>query len=233
MDIRTISRSAGAACLILGPIALAIPVTLTEADQTAAEQLRLTAAHLGTVDLGNKLTLAQILLVPAMIYAARLARRGAAKLAFFGGGLSALAWLAGLMAFAGTGVVVYHGSTAPDQSAIAGVLDRSFNDPVIGVLTLVFVLGHVVGMVLLGTALWRSRAVPAWAAGLFILFPIVHLAAHIAGSIALDDASGVLFVVAAIVCAVRLLRLGNDEWDLPVATRPVTVARTPEPAPVA
>jgi hypothetical protein len=233
MDIRTTSRAVGAGCLIIGSLALAIPVTITEADQTAAQQMQTTAAHLGEVNLSNNLVLLQILIVPAMIYTARLARRGAPKLAFFGGGLSALAWLAGLMAFAGTGVVVYHAATAADQSAIAGVLDKAFNDPVIGILTLVFVLGHVVGMVLLGAALWRSHAVPVWAAVLFLLFPIVHLAAHIIGSVALDDGSAVLLVVAAMVCGVQLLRLPNAEWDLPTADAATVPTEVAVPAPVA
>jgi hypothetical protein len=50
--VRTTSRMFGAGRSIIGSIAPAIPVTITEAEQTA-QQLRSTAAHLGTVDLGT------------------------------------------------------------------------------------------------------------------------------------------------------------------------------------
>jgi hypothetical protein len=33
----------------------------------------------------------------------------------------------------------------------------------IGLASNIFVLGHVLGLVLLGIALWRGRVVPAWA----------------------------------------------------------------------
>jgi hypothetical protein len=232
MDVRTLSRTVGAACLIVGPLAMAVPVTLSEADLDGTAQLRLTAQHLGTANLTNVLLLAQILLVPAMIYAARLARRGAPTLAFFGGGISALAWLTGLMGLGAAGILVYHGAKLPDQAAAALLIDKVNADPVTGTLTLIFVLGHVVGMVLLGAALWRSHAIPVWAAALFVLYPLVHLGAHIGGSIAVDNASGVLLVVASVVCAIKIMQRPNGEWDLPTTAEPVAlVAR--ETAPVA
>jgi hypothetical protein len=225
MDIRTASRTAAATCLVLGPLALAVPVTLSEADLNGAAQLRLTSAHLGTAHLGNVLLLAQILVVPAVIYAARLARRGAPRLAFIGGGLSALAWLAALIGLGATQIVVYDGALLPNPGAIAPLIDKMGADPVVGTLTLLFVLGHVIGMVVLGIALWRSRAVPAWVGILFAAYPLVHLGAHIGGSIAADNVSGVLFVIASVACAVRVLRVRNDDWDLPTTVEPAAVER--------
>ena len=37
-----------------------------------------------------------------------------------------------------------------------------------------FIIGHVLGMLLLGIALWRGRAVPRWAATLVGLAPLVQ-----------------------------------------------------------
>ena len=40
MDIRTISRTAGAAALVIGPVASSIPIVVTDSENgTAAEQL--------------------------------------------------------------------------------------------------------------------------------------------------------------------------------------------------
>ena len=233
MDIRTASRTFAAASLIIGPLAFAIPVNFTEADSKAAEQLRVTSHHLGLANLSNTLLLAEILLVPAMIYAARLARKSAPRLAFIGGGLSALAWIAGLISLGGLGVVFYYGARQTDQSAAATLLDKASNDPVIGTLTLLFVLGHLIGMIILGVALWRSRAIPAWAGIMFTLFPLVHLGAHIGGSVVVDDLSALLLLIPAIVCAVTILRMRNDDWDLPTATAAPAVPAERSAVPVA
>jgi len=215
MEIRSLSRGVAAACLVLGPLALTIPTTYSEADTNGAGQLRLAAAHLGQAGLSNAILLPGLLIVPAMIYAARLARRRSPRLAFFGGGIAALAWLAGLVGLGATGLIVYHGVGLPDQGTVAALIDRVGADPTVGTLTLLFVLGHVVGMILLGAALLRSRAVPVWAAVLFILYPLVHIAAHIGGSVTVDNISGVLLVVASVMCAIAVLRLDNARWDLP------------------
>jgi hypothetical protein len=233
MDIRTLSRSAGAVSLIIGSIGLAIPVTVTEKELDGAGQLSSAAGHLGLTHLGNVLLLAQVLLVPAMIYAARLARRGAPKLAFFGGGLAALGWLSGLIAFGGLQVVAYWGAQQSDNAAVATVLDKAGSDPVLGTLTLVFVFGHLIGMVLLGAALWRSHAVPVWAAICMILFALIHNGAHAAGSVPVDDLSAVFLLVASVTCAVRIMRTPNDDWDLPAGAAAVGSTATTEPVPVA
>lgn len=50
----------------------------------------------------------------------------------------------------------------------------------------VFVLGHVLGTVLLGIAIWRSNAAPRWAALLVIASQPLHLSAVILSSPTLD-----------------------------------------------
>jgi hypothetical protein len=231
MDIRALSRGTGAFCLLVGSIAFAIPVTVTEKDLDGAGQLRSAASHLGVTHLGNTLLLGQLLLIPAMIYAARLARHRSPKLAFFGGGIAALAWLCGLVAFGGLQVITYWGAQMPDNSAVATVLDKAGDDPVLGVLTLLFVFGHIVGIVLLGAALWKSHAVPVWAAIAMILYPLLHFGAHVGGSVAVDDVSGILLFVACAVCAVRILRTPNATWDLPTGASVTDRAPVAEPVP--
>lgn len=228
MDVRTMSRRAAAASLIVGPLALALPTTYTEADANGAGQLSLAAAHLTAAHYGNLVLIPGLLIVPAMVYAARLARPRAPRLAFLGGGLSALAWMAGLVGLGATGLVVYHAVGLPDQSTPAALIDRLGADPIVGTLTLLFVLGHVLGMVMLGAALWRSRAIPQWAAVLFTAYPLVHLLAHVVGSVPLDNASGVLLAVPSIMAAVAVLRTSNAHWDLSAGTEPTRVAM-PEP----
>lgn len=76
----------------------------------------------------------------------------------------------------------------------------------------IFVLGHVTGTVLLGVALWRSRAVPRWAAlATAISQPLHFVAAVILGSRLLDlfawglTAVGMAAVAAVLVRSPRQL----------------------------
>jgi hypothetical protein len=237
MDARTLSRLAGATSLIVGPLVLAIPIMASDnSDAPAATRLRDYANHPTAALVSNLFLLALILLVPAMIYAARLARPGAPKLAFVGGGMAALGWLAGLMSIGAGQIALYQGSKLADQAGAAALIDRMDGDPVFGALVGIFVIGHVIGMIILGVALWRSRAVARWAAGLFIAYPILHFAAHQTSS-AIDVVAGLLLLVSGVAIAVRILRTPDRQWDLPAGRDAgVTEAAThlaARPAPVA
>ena len=154
MDIRTVSRTAGAVALVLGPLALALPLGVTDDGQApAADRLAAYADRPGAALAGNLLLLPLMLLVPAMIYAARLARSGAPRTAFTGGALAALGWLAGLIGFGGAQIVLYQASRIGDRAAAVALVDAVDGDPVMGTLVGVFVIGHIVGMVVLGVAL--------------------------------------------------------------------------------
>ena len=49
-----------------------------------------------------------------------------------------------------------------------------------------FVFGHLIGTIILGLALWRSHAVPSWAALLLAVSQPIHLASVLLGSRPLD-----------------------------------------------
>jgi hypothetical protein len=228
VDIRTVSRTAGAIALVGAALVNAIPIEVSSnEDGPAVDQLRDYANNAGTAQVSNVLLLGAILLVPAMIYAARLARRGAPKLAFFGGGLAALGWLAGLISIGGMGLALYEGSKVSDRAGAAALIEGINTDPVYGTLVLTFVAGHAVGMILLGVALWRSRAVPTWAAALFIAAPVLHVIGHATNPL-VDRASGVAFLVSALAVAVQIMRTPDDVWDAPAARfrSPVAVPQT-------
>jgi hypothetical protein len=122
----------------------------------------------------NLLLFPLMLLVPAMVYAARLAWGRAPAPAFVGGGLSALGWMAGLMSIGAGQIALYQGAQLPDRAGAAALIDAMNADPVYGTLVGIFVIGHIVGMIVLGVALWRSRAVARWAAGCYVAYPILH-----------------------------------------------------------
>lgn len=79
----------------------------------------------------------------------------------------------------------------------------------------VFVIGHVLGTVLLGLALWRSGMVPRWVAMATVAAQPLHfVAAVVVGSPTLDLLAWGLNAVAFAACSVAMLRLPDDEWDL-------------------
>jgi len=63
------------------------------------------------------------------------------------------------------------------QSSIVAMLDVVH--PVVGIATIVFVVGHVLGTVLLGVAMLRSGCVPAWAAVITIISQPLHFVAAV------------------------------------------------------
>jgi hypothetical protein len=84
-----------------------------------------------------------------------------------------------------------------------------------GALGWIFVAGHLLGTVLLGIALWRSRLAPAWLAiGLAVSQPI-HLTSVLTGIRWLDLVGWGLTGVGFSWAAWRLLRMRDAEFDLP------------------
>lgn len=78
-----------------------------------------------------------------------------------------------------------------------------------------FVVGHILGPVLLGAALWRARVVPRWVAIAVAVSQPVHLvSAVILPSRLLDVVLGWwLTTVAFAAIALVVLRMRDDEWD--------------------
>lgn len=83
----------------------------------------------------------------------------------------------------------------------------------IGLASNIFVLGHVLGLVLLGIALWRGRVVPAWAGLLLAASQVLHvLFAVIVPVHALDGLAWGLTAVGFAAAAVALIREpGRDQ----------------------
>lgn len=92
--------------------------------------------------------------------------------------------LAGLVA--GDIVLLAGAQAGIEAGTLATLMDAVVALPMVSVLTGVFVLGHLVGSVLLGVAMWRSQVVPAWAAVTMAVSQPVHLVAAITGNHPLD-----------------------------------------------
>lgn len=187
---RTIPWSAWAVALLMpvGPLAVAV-LRLILPSYTASDSAGVVAAveaHPGRQSavlwLGY---LAILTLVPGVIAAAQLCRDAAPRLTTWALALSVPGYLS-LGAFLGSDHLLWSGHEAGLSAADrVAVLDAAH--PSIDVAIGVFVLGHVVGTVLLGVAMLRSGRIPAWAAwALTVSQPLHFVATVILGSPQVD-----------------------------------------------
>jgi hypothetical protein len=216
-DTRTFRRVAVAALLPLGPLSVAalrgVLPNFSAAD--SAQTIGQTAAHLGRQDAVLWLeVLALLTIIPSMLAAARLAQRRAPVLSLLAIGFLVPSF-ALLPFFAGDQTVRVLADGTLDQGTAATLLDHYNVLGPIGVGGVGFVAGHIVGMVLLGAALWRARVVPVWAAIAVLISQPMHLVSFvILGNQVLDVASWGLTTLGLAVVALRVLRTRNDDWDV-------------------
>jgi hypothetical protein len=136
------------------------------------------AANLGSQSLVLWLGLIAAITLPlAVIWIGRLTYRKAPRLTVAALVLAVPGYLA-LGVILASDVMLYAGvNNGLDPQTVGGLVVGSH--PTMAVAEIVFVLGHLVGTVLLGAALWRTRAVPVWAAVLTTFSQPLHLVAAI------------------------------------------------------
>lgn len=158
-----------------------------------------------------------VTLIPATIAIAWVARRGAPRLTTAGAVIALTGFLVGMPLMGGVMtpalVTVQHDL---DFTSMAALDDALHHEPLLGIASLLFIVGIVFGLGLLGGALKRSRAVPAWVGLAVMVGGATHpfIPHHIGQGI------GLLIAAAGFAgVSVALLRMTNDEFDLPAAER--------------
>lgn len=191
-------------------------LTPVAGDATFQESVASFAAHRGILETLKWLDAVFVVtLIPATIALAWVARRGAPRLTTAGAVIALTGFLVGISLLGGVMtpalVTVQHDL---DVTSMAALDDALHHEPLLAIASLLFIVGIVFGLGLLGGALKRSRSVPAW----------VGLAVMIGGAthpfIPTHIGQGIGLVVAAAGFAgvgVALLRMTNDEFDLPAA----------------
>lgn len=216
-DLRRASRILAAVLLPLGPAAIALlryRLPYFGADGSEATVRAVQADPAGQSFVLWCGFVGILTLVPAVLAVGRLTRRRtprltAAALLLAVPGYLVLTWL-----IAGDLLLWAGAELAADPAVVAQLLSTAhLTTEVAGG---VFVLGHVVGTVLLGVALWRSRRVPRWVAVAAVACQPLHfVAAVLVQSPSLDLVAWGLNAVAFGGVAVGVLRLPDEEWDLP------------------
>ena len=216
-DTRTFRRIAAAILLPLGPLSVAMlrGVLPYFSASDSKETITQTAAHLGRQDAVLWLSVVALAaLIPSALSAGRLAQRRAPILSLLGVGLLVPAFAA-IFFFAGDPTIRALADGTVDTDTATKVLDALSGLAPVNVAGLLFVAGHILGMILLGAALWRAHAVPVWAAITIIVSQPLHLVFTVfVGSQPLDASAWGLTALGFGVAALRVLRTPNDAWDL-------------------
>ena len=205
-------RRALAVIMPIGPLAIAIvrgilPYKTTDSNATLAAQV---ASHQGTETLVVWLTfIAMLTLIPGVIAVGLMARRGAPRLGTVGLVLTFAAFMSLFWStVAGSDNVALAAARIGVSPVLTGrLLDSMGAVPAIGLGSDLFVIGHILGLVLIGIALWRGRVLPSWAALLIAASQVLHfIFAVIVPVHALDGMAWGLTAVGFAVAALTLVR---------------------------
>lgn len=169
------------------------------------------------------LTVGILLLIPAVVTAIGLAAARAPYLGYIGGGMAIAGYVALLSTFAGPQAALALSAAGVPPHQAAAVVDKLLTGSVVlNVLSVVFVVGHILGTTLLGVALIRARVVAIWAGALVAASQPIHLVAHIVESKPLDLVAFSLLALGLWTVAVRVWRAvpsaSHNVMSSPVAT---------------
>ena len=185
-------------CLVAGPLGQLVQYLVSpmkEADSPSV-QVAAAVAHPQSMHAALILDVLLLLLLPAGAARSRLAAAGTA-LAFVS--------MLGAGYLLAQDVVVSAAAAQPDPHAAAALVSAYENNAVVTGITVVYLVGHVVGFILLGIALVRSKAVPAWAGIALCLWPVGEMAGEAAGLTAVAAAGFALLLLAFGACALALV----------------------------
>ena len=231
-DARSFGRSLTGICLIGAPV-LFLVASIVQPDTDHKNKLRelnAIAAHKGTYVLSGVLyLLAGIVLIAAAIGVIRLFRgpRGVTLGQISG----ALLVLGGAVTFGwySLGAAEYEmvNHTGLNRPELATYLHKADQTASMAPLFILFLIGIVVGTVLLGIASRRVRIVPIWASVAIAAAGIVGFFGNGKGVQIVDF---VILLVGLGTLGWRTLAMSDEEWEAP-RERTAPPAATPPPAP--
>jgi hypothetical protein len=215
-DANNFRRTLAGLCLITASLALGaadlIRISVEGDAQGTRDQFDHIAASPGVWQVATVLNMLGIVLfVPAVLGLLHLLHHRGAVLGHIGGGLL----LIGLLGFAAHNAG-YYGTlgavSAPgiDQEQMIRFWQAADKVPGNLVSLLMFLIGYVLGMVLLGVGLFWARVVPRWTAALIVLYVVGFLFAE--ESLLLALISWMLLFVGLGTIGFMLLRQSDADW---------------------
>jgi hypothetical protein len=215
-DPHSLPKLALAASLVVAPLAYLVSTLVApplESDEAA--QLAQMAAHADRTYLFALLTIVgSMLLLPATVGLAQLSARRSPWLAYLGGGLVALGVLVAIGDSFGLLWEWQMAVPGSNRTQMAALLNRFDTTTGVALLFTIGGLALLTGCALLAAALWRSRAVPRWAALALPIGAVANIAGFSANSLVLLDVSALILLAAFVPAALKLLGVAPRRSEL-------------------
>lgn len=204
-------RTTAGLCLVLAPLFFAVALIAPQSSGSASAQLATFAQHRGPLLAGDLFGIASyILFIPAVFGLLRQIRGRGVVYAHLAGILTVYS-LVVAAALGGINLMFWEMTKSGlNRAAMVSLLRGIEHAPVAAPL----LAGHylfVLGILLLGIALWRANVRPRWAAILLILSPVSVIALSPAGQLASDLISSAITVVGFSALGLRLLATPDAE----------------------
>jgi hypothetical protein len=197
----------GVLCLMGGSIFQLVQYLVSpmkEGDDPAA-QVTAALAHPTAMSWAQVLDVPLLLIIPAVLFAGGVAGLGRARLAT-AGTVIAFVGVVGAGYLLAQDVVVAAAAHAANHSVAVKVVTAFENGTAVDIVLVIYLVGHLLGFMLLGVALIRSGRVPAWAGAAMCLWPVGELVGEASGIDAVAALGFALLVVAFGACSVALTR---------------------------
>jgi hypothetical protein len=208
-------RQVGSAvCLAAFPLLLLVGESVgpwNVGDDTA-ETLRIAGANVSTTNLADILMFVAILAsVPGFLALMRLTRDGAPVVSLSGGILAVSGYVAGMLQV----IASQYNLTMSQGTDPAAMVTALENSPawVLGPVLVTFLVGMLLGPILLGVAVWRSQAGPLWTGIALIVSSVTGLGSHIVMLRWVDQAGLVLMTAATVALALRITAIPVAQWE--------------------
>lgn len=224
-------RGASAAALVLAPFLLlaAVAIVPLNTGDTFAEMLRTYDADRGAIAFTGLLALAgALLMIPAVLAVMRAVSPDAPVLALVGGSL-AIAGSAAMIGLIGFDAVMLEVSRAQSVREPLAAAMEDGDGWLMGAVFFTFLVGSVLGLLLLGVALVRTRVVTAWAGVAVAAALPVNVVGHAVDAKPVSLVALAMLVAGFTALAARVLATPDADWAAGVVAAP-RPARSAVPA---
>ena len=193
-------------CLAVGSVGQLVQYLVSplgSQESAPADRIASAVAHPIAMQWAAWLDLTILFFLPALVVVARLAGARTTRLGWVAAVVaigSTVPWIAYLLA----PDVLYLGALHGDVTVKA--IEAYNGAAVVTAATVAFLVGHVLGLLLLAVALWRAGSVPRWSAVCLALSPVLEIGGGGAGIRPVVVASYLLLMAAFAACAVAVAR---------------------------
>lgn len=212
-DERNFSRTLAGLSLIVAPLLLVVAALIGPdlSDDGGQRLVEIADNEARYIASGYLFLVAAWVFVPGLIGLWRLFRGPRVALGQVGAGLVLIGVIT-TIAFFGFGAYEYEAAQPGfDPAQMAQLAENADETGVAIPLFIAFIVGIVIGSLIVAWSLWRRAVVPAWAPAAIAVSAVLGFVAE---SMALSAISFALLLIGFGSVGVKLLSMSDEEWDL-------------------